>query len=427
MSNGIDYRKQGYDKLQDKDFFGAIDDFNEALKMITKDKSNIEDLKHHSRVCEIAWLLSYRGTAKLAVGFLKESIPPDDSKFAIDTNNDAIEDLECATRLHPAYSWAYAQLGDSYRVYARDYYRKIGSENAMEAILRSIKHLETASSHESANADNIKCWIYAHLGAAHMAEFWRNTVTSPPREEHDEETEESCNNAEESLNRAEFYFNEAFNRASKINKNYIWAKRFYAYVLTARGKRRGNVIRYTINNKCHREILEKDDFKKAIDLLNESGESHNPAILQSLSLLRRYMAGQEEDDKSSLYKLSLETAQSVVLADPENPYTLFSMAASSIGLKHLHAKEVAHASCLRIVNIMFRIGMMALVLHLASGGNRAGFWDILESSAKDREYELQTIISKDPLVQKYIKDHDFSSVEKNIYNSTKSLGDEAII
>ncbi len=303
-----------------------------------------------------------RGVAKVGMGFLKQ--------IDADGLPGAIEDLEAAVAEHATDGWAWAQLGEAYRIHGRDEFKALDSDVLRELVGKALGAFEKALEYAPEN----RAWILAHRGAAHFL-----ALVVQNRVDLDGPSESSSvgltfDDSADLYKRAERDFQDAI----KAFPNYAWAKQFLAFLFTVVGK-----------------------HKQAISLLGEAlldAGDISPPLLRSLSLLYRYSARMEPepDDRRQALEQALYTGQRVLAADYEDYVATYSVAASALELGYPEARDVCRSARNRLLNTVARIIPFAVALHNESGDS-ADLSEIFDKHVRQADIETAAILGQDPL------------------------------
>jgi tetratricopeptide (TPR) repeat protein len=334
-------------------------------------------------------LLAYgyagRGAVKMALGFYSARDPREpDVDAAVAANDDsrtrgAIEDLVQAAHFDPSNGWAWAQLGEAHRSFARDFFRLMPSQRFQQHIQKALLAFEKAA----LLLPEQQAWVLAHQAGTHFVGIWRayNIDTAqlpdlslPPQAGDSEDVWE----AKKHRIRAE----EGFRAALTANPNYAWAKRFLAYLLTITGR------------------YEEAQALLANALLDDPrAELH---VIRSLSMLYRYAAEASDvapAERQRLLQLALRAGQQTMERDPEDFFGIYAHAAAGAAMGVPDADAICREARGRILNQAARAIAMACALHTSSGDAMGEFLEVLKTAIRNfhLDPELIAIAHHDPV------------------------------
>lgn len=286
-----------------------------------------------------------RGVAKMALGFVSGRPIEKDTLGAIFTLPNsapgAIEDLETAVRIDAQNGWALAQLGEAYRVFARNRFRWLSPQAFGECTDKALRAFEAAK-------DLIRehrAWLCAHQGAAYFASVFRSYEQAEgrfPDAIFQGTEQQELLLAREHLDQAK----QALSEAIRLNPRYSWARRIYAVAVTLGSKDPGD---YVTSMKNLSEAL-IDDPQASFYILRGVG-----MLSYYATRSRDPDTGQPDPATREILLRALRASTQVNQLDPEDYMAVYTHACASAALGHPYHKELCRNACDELMNAMTRI------------------------------------------------------------------------
>lgn len=315
-----------------------------------------------------------RGVIKLQLGFCSahdphEDIDPAELPALACDEGGAIEDFSAAVTTDPTHGWAWAQLGDAHRSFARDAFRTMPRR-------RFEGHLALARVAFDKALELLpgrRAWLLAHAATVDFTWVWREVPMDTGYRALDAEWREILGRAEA-----------GFRAAIEIRPNYGWAKRFLAYLLASKG-----------------------EYTEATQLLGEAtiddAGQVNSTTMRSMSLLHRYSAKSlPPGARERMLQKALHASAQARSYDAEDFFATYVHAAACVDAGMPYADGVAREARDRILNQAARAASMAFVLHRSTGGSREDFARLLGEvlATPQLDPEVAAISQHDPVWQR---------------------------
>ncbi len=388
LSDARKYRRQGQTLKALKACDQALEDYQQSTSGGGRRDAKL-----------LAALHAQRGAAKADLGFLtSRRLDDPEQQPADDDMPGAIEDLESAVALDKDNGWAWARLGDAYRVLARDNYKLVSPAQFdawKQRALEAFEHAARLLPEEGA-------WLKAHMGATHFSACWtaleeEAEQNQRPRKGKGKPARRTRNGKNQDKETARALFQAAIEE----NPSYAWAKRFLAYVAT----------------------LDQDyDLSKEIlgDALLDDPQARLQ-VLRGVGLLSLYAGSQEQPraaggkarskaDRAVALDDAMRASSQALLQDHEDYMALYVQAATVSELARAHgadpkyAEEVCRNACGKLLNVVGRIMALAVGLYLRSGKHASiesaqlAVLELLDKHLESthRDHELQVIGVHEP-------------------------------
>lgn len=369
----------------------AIEEFTELLR-----ETMPSETKARSK------FYAERGASKLALAFQSVQDLKDDEYMVENVGDDetvsrgAIEDFTVAVTLDPGNGWAWAQLGEAHRTFARDHFRVMPQsrfKSHTEGALNAFAKAEEVFQKTEGLLSRYEAWLLAHKAATYFLIVWHkwdidNFTTEDPFQVVPPARE---------ITEAQ----ECFEAAITNKPDYAWAMRFHAFLLTCQGQY---------------EAAQKQ-LKKAADIdrrtiRNESTDSDEaffyPHVKRSLAMLYRYRAERLKNDPEQRRRAleeALLQSKNVMAHDSDDFYATYAYAAATAELETADAKAICREARDGILNQVMRGILMAFALHKKANDPKDFIALLFETIMNaGRDLELLTLATHDPAWGK--GDHD---------------------
>lgn len=226
-----------------------------------------------------AWILAHRGATWAALGNLER----------------ACDDFVAALAIRPEYAWAYAQMGEAFRIFARNQISSIRSADLQICVSHALGCFDCA---EELGSES-DAWVHAHKGALYGLAYW-HAIDMPIIYDSDAigptdgdlsfltRMKDSIPSAPMPRDPEEIYKagEAAFSTASALNPTYPWALAFHAFL----------------------RVLHRD-YESAIPLLEKAqlyDVNKRLLMLRGISKLQSYIGRNRDALLSSAQALQLD-------------------------------------------------------------------------------------------------------------------------